>query len=281
MARSLAGKVIAVTGGARGIGAATAAALTRAGATVAIGDIDPTEESDPATDNATVPALTLPVDVTDRDALTSFLDTVERRLGPIDVLINNAGIMPLTRIEDEQDTATARILAINLHAVIHGSREAARRMRPRGGHIVNVASVAARIPFPGGATYAATKFGVLGFSEAIRAELRESGVDVSCVLPGFVRTELAAGLPEVPGFAPITPDDVAAAIVATLRRPRFEVYVPRRIGPMLRLSTLTGRRFSEWLQRMLRAETPMLSAVGSPERAAYEERTRSPRKGAR
>ncbi|WP_034269386.1 SDR family oxidoreductase [Haloechinothrix halophila] len=275
MARSLADKVIAVTGGARGIGAATAAALTRAGATVAIGDIDPEAA------NAGDHALALPVDVTDRDALTSFLDTVERRLGPIDVLINNAGIMPLTRIEDEQDTATARILAINLHAVIHGSREAARRMRPRGGHIVNVASVAARIPFPGGATYAATKFGVLGFSEAIRAELRESDVDVSCVLPGFVRTELAAGLPEVPGFAPITPDDVAAAIVATLRRPRFEVYVPRRIGPMLRLSTLTGRRFSEWLQRMLRAETPMLSAVGSPERAAYEERTRSPRKGAR
>ena len=100
------------------------------------------------------------------------------------------------------------------------------------------------------------------------------------MLPGFVRTELAAGLTEVPGFAPITADDVAAAIVDTLRRPRFEVYVPRRIGPTLRFGALTGRRFSEWLQRVLRAETPMLAAVGSPARAAYEQRVAT-RKGAR
>ncbi len=271
MARSLADKVIAVTGGARGIGAATAAALTHAGAKVAIADLEPTTDA----------ALAVQVDVADRAALTAFLDTVEQELGPIDVLINNAGIMPLTRIEDEADAATERILAINLHAVIHGSREAIVRMRPRGsGHIVNVASVAANIPFPGGATYAATKSGVFGFSEAIRAELHGSGVDISCMLPGFVRTELAAGLTEVPGFPPITADDVAAAIVDTLQRPRFEVYVPRRIGPALRLGTLTGRRFSEWLQRVLRAETPMLAAVDSPERAAYEQRV-TPRKGTR
>ncbi|MPY85646.1 MAG: SDR family NAD(P)-dependent oxidoreductase [Actinophytocola sp.] len=277
MARSLADKVIAVTGGARGIGAATAASLTRAGARVAIADLDLAAE---ATTSAG-PALAVPLDVADRDALTGFFDTVEQQLGPIDVLINNAGIMPLTRIEDEADATTERILAINLHAVIHGSREAITRMRARGsGHIVNVASVAAKIPFPGGATYAATKSGVFGFSEAIRAEIQSSGIDVSCVLPGFVRTELAAGLTEVPGFAPVTADDVAAAIVDTLRRPRFEVYVPRRIGPTLRFGALTGRRFSEWLQRVLRAETPMLAAVDSPERAAYEQRV-TPRKGTR
>lgn len=271
MVRSLADKVIAVTGGARGIGAATAASLTRAGARVAIADLDLAAEA----------TLAVPLDVADREALTGFFDTVEQQLGPIDVLINNAGIMPLTRVEDEADATTERILAINLHAVIHGSREAITRMRPRGsGHIVNVASVAAKIPFPGGATYAATKSGVFGFSEAIRAELHGSGIDVSCVLPGFVRTELAAGLTEVPGFPPITAEDVAASIVDTLRRPRFEVYVPRRIGPTLRLGALTGRRFSEWLQRVLRAETPMLAAVDSPERAAYEQRV-TPRKGTR
>lgn len=274
MARSLADKVVVVTGGARGIGAATAAAFTRAGAKVAIADV----ESDTGTGDA---ALAIRVDVTDSVALTTFLDTVEQRLGPIDVLINNAGIMPLTRIEDEPDADTARIIAVNLHAVIHGGKDAIRRMRTRGsGHVVNVASVAAKIPFPGGATYAATKFGVLGFSEAIRAELRGSGIDVSCVLPGFVRTELAAGLPEVPGFPPITAADVAESIVDTVRRPRFEVYVPRRIGPTLRLGTIAGRRVSEWLQRLLRAETPMLAAVGSPERAAYEQRARAPRKEA-
>lgn len=189
------------------------------------------------------------------------------------ILINNAGIMPLHRIEDESDASTARILAVNLHAVVHAGREAVTRMRPRGsGHIVNVASVAAKIPFPGGATYAATKSGVFGFSEAIRAELHGSGVQVSCVLPGFVRTELAAGLKEVKGFKPISADDVASAILDVLRRPRFEVFVPRHVGPALRFGTLAGRRFGEWLQHTLKAESPMLDAVDSPERAAYEKR---------
>lgn len=189
------------------------------------------------------------------------------------ILINNAGIMPLHRIEDESDASTARILAVNLHAVVHAGREAVTRMQPRGsGHIVNVASVAAKIPFPGGATYAATKSGVFGFSEAIRAELHGSGVEVSCVLPGFVRTELAAGLTEVKGFKPISADDVASAVLDVLRRPRFEVFVPRHVGPALRFGTLAGRRFGEWLQHTLKAESPMLDAVDSPERAAYEKR---------
>lgn len=272
MARSLSGAVVAVTGGGRGIGAATGAALARAGAKVALGDIDMVAAEQTAGSIGSG-AIALPLDVGETRGFTEFLDEVEQRLGPIDVLVNNAGIMPLHRIEDEADAMTGRILAINLHAVIHGSREAIRRMKPRGsGHIVNVASVAAKIPFPGGATYAATKSGVFGFSEAIRAELSGSGVEVSCVLPGFVRTDLAAGLKEVKGFKPIAADDVASVIVEVLRRPRFEVFVPRHVGPTLRFGTLAGRGFGEWLQRVLKAESPMLDAVGSPERAAYEKR---------
>jgi NAD(P)-dependent dehydrogenase (short-subunit alcohol dehydrogenase family) len=265
------GRVAVVTGGARGIGAATATALARAGATVAIGDLDP-DAAERTARAIGASATALPLDVTDRAAFTAFLDEVERRLGPIDVLVNNAGIMPLIRIEDEPDTATARILAINLHAVIHGSREAVIRMKPRGrGHIVNVASVAAKIAFPGAATYAATKAGVLGFSDAIRTELRGTGIAVSCVLPGLVATELAAGI-AVRGYRPISPDAVARAIVAAVRRPRFEVYVPRSVGPTVRLGVLAGRRFGDWLQRLARADTPMLDAIGSDERTAYEQR---------
>ncbi|MQA61274.1 MAG: SDR family NAD(P)-dependent oxidoreductase [Actinophytocola sp.] len=272
MARSLIGAVVAVTGGGRGIGAATAAALARAGAKVALGDID-LAAAEQTANRIGSGAIALPLDVSESRGFTEFLDDVEQRLGPIDALVNNAGIMPLHRIEDEADAMTARILAINLHAVIHGSREAVRRMKSRGmGHIVNVASVAAKIPFPGGATYAATKSGVFGFSEAIRAELNGSGIEVSCVLPGFVRTDLAAGLKEVKGFKPIAADDVASAIVDVLRCPRFEVFVPRHVGPTLRFGTLAGRRFGEWLQRVLKAESPMLDAVDSPERAAYEKR---------
>lgn len=274
-ARALAGKVAVVTGGGRGIGAATASALVAAGARVAVADVD-AAVADRTAQRIGPSATAFTLDVADRAGFTAVLDAVAERIGPVDVLVNNAGIMPLRRIEDEPDEATARILAVNLHAVIHGSREAARRMRARGsGHIVNVASVAAKVPFPGAATYAATKSGVLGFSEAIRAELRGTGVEVSCVLPGIVATELAAGI-AVKGFRPITADAVASAIVGVLRRPRFEVYAPRSAGPALRFGSLAGRKFSEWLQHRLAADTPMLAAITSEERAAYERRAAAP-----
>ncbi|MGH3452035.1 MAG: SDR family NAD(P)-dependent oxidoreductase, partial [Haloechinothrix sp.] len=177
--RSQAGKVIAVTGGGRGIGAATAAALARQGAKVAIGDLE-LDLAKQTAERLGGPAIALPLDVTDRAAYTAFLDDVEARLGPIDVLINNAGIMPIGPIEQESDHTTAHQLAINLHAVIHGGREAVTRMKPRRtGHIVNVASAAGKIPVAGGATYAATKFGVVGFSESLRGELRGTGIEVT------------------------------------------------------------------------------------------------------
>ena len=271
MTPPLAGRGAVVTGGGRGIGAATAAALARAGARVVIGDLDLAVAEQTARDIGDA-VTALPLDVTDRAAFTAFLDAAERRLGPLDVLVNNAGIMPLSRIEDEPDEATARILAVNLHAVIHGSREAVRRMKPRGhGHIVNVASVAARTPSPGAATYAASKAGVLGFSDAIRAELRGTGIAVSCVLPGLVATELATGI-TVRGYRPATPETVAAAIVKTVRRPRFEVYVPGGVGVTVKLGTLAGRRFGDWLQRVSGAEATVLAAIGSSDRVPYERR---------
>src|SRR3712207_1301516 len=105
-------------------------------------------------------------------------------------------------------------------------------MRPRGtGHIVNVASVAGKTGFSNLATYCAAKHGVVGLSEALRHELRGTGVDVSVVMPALVRTELAAGLRPSRGFTPSTPEEVAAGIVAALRFNRFDVFVPRTIGP--------------------------------------------------
>jgi short-subunit dehydrogenase len=264
-------RTVAITGGARGIGAATAAALTRAGCRVLIGDLDVAVAERTAWE---IGAQALPLDVTDRVGFTKFLDEAETRLGPLDVLVNNAGIMPLARIEDEPDEVTARILAVNLHAAIHGTRAAVTRMRPRGrGHVVNVASVVARAPGPGAATYAATKAGVLAFSAAVRAELRGSGVEVSCVLPGLVATELAAGI-AVRGYRPITPGTVAEAIVRVIRRPRFETYVPARMGVMLKVGSLGGRRFGDWLQRISGADAAVLNAIGSAERAGYERRAR-------
>src|SRR4029453_17077926 len=131
-------KVVAITGGARGIGHATAQELARQGARVAIGDLDG-ELADQGAAKLGGEAFGVGVDVTDNGAFTAFLDGVEYRLGPLDVLVNNAGIMNAGPIEAEDKAMTARAIAINLEAVIHGTREAVRRMKPRRtGHIVNV-----------------------------------------------------------------------------------------------------------------------------------------------
>ena len=110
------------------------------------------------------------------------------------------------------------MVEINLHAVIHGTKEAMRRMKPRGtGHIVNVASSAGKTGFPHLATYCATKHGVVGLSEAVRAELRGTGVEISVVMPNIVNTELSAGLVETPAFKPSTVDEVADAVIDALQ----------------------------------------------------------------
>jgi short-subunit dehydrogenase len=210
--------------------------------------------------------------VTDRPAFSAFLDEVERRLGPIDVLVNNAGIMPVGPLAEEDDATAIRILEIDLHAVIHGTKEAMRRMRPRGtGHIVNVSSSAGKSGFPNLATYCAAKHGVVGLSEAVRAELRGTGVEVSVVMPGIVKTELSTGLVETPAFRASTAEDVAAAVIDALEVPRFDVFVPRSIGPTLALTGLLPRRVREALARALKLDR-VLRDADRDARLAYEAR---------
>lgn len=269
--RSLVGKVVVITGGARGIGAATARAVARAGASVAIGDLD-LDLAKGTADEIDGDTLALPLDVTDHARFTQFLDEVEKQLGPIDVLINNAGIMRIGPFEEETERSTAQHLAINLHAVIHGTREAVKRMRPRArGHIVNIASAAGKAGFPGGATYCATKHGVVGLSEAVHNELRGSGVDVSVIMPAVVRTELAAGLTESRFIKPVEPSDVAEAIVKTLQRPKFDVFVPKSLDATFRFTRILPRAAAEWVARTFKSDQVLFGA--SPEaRREYEER---------
>jgi len=270
--RALHGRVVAITGGAQGIGAATAAMLAAAGARVAIGDLDGRRAEKTAAEIGHG-VLAIRLDVTDAAGFTGFLDRVENELGPLDVLLNNAGIMPLAGLDDEQDAATHRQLEINLRAVIHGTRQAVRRMRPRGrGHVVNIASMAGKAGFPGAATYCATKHGVVGFSESARLELRGSGVDISCVMPAVVRTELAVGLGESPAIKTVTAEQVAGAIVGTLRHPRFDVYVPRSLDWAGRITRVLPRRAGEWIVRALGGDRILTAGVGSPVRTEYEAR---------
>jgi NAD(P)-dependent dehydrogenase (short-subunit alcohol dehydrogenase family) len=269
--RPLTGKVAAITGGGRGIGRAIAQALADEGAKVAVCDLDrdAAEEAAAALGDG---AIGLGVDVTDHAGLIGFLDEVEQRLGPLDVLVNNAGIMPVTPLVDESADSIARQLDLNLRAVIHGNQEAMRRMVPRRtGHIVNVASVAGRVAAPHIATYVATKHGVVGLSEAVRLELRGTGVEVSLVMPYFVRTELASGMVDARGQSFVTPDAVAAEVVAALRGRRFEVIIPRSTGRLMRLASMLPRPAREALGRALKADQVALSADHSV-RAAYEAR---------
>jgi NAD(P)-dependent dehydrogenase (short-subunit alcohol dehydrogenase family) len=268
--RSLNGKVVAITGGARGIGKATATALVRKGCRVAIGDLD----LDLAEQTATGlggGTIALPLDVTDRASFESFLAETERQLGPVDAVINNAGIMPVTPFVEEGEASVRRQVEINLLGVIAGTQLAIERLRPRGGgYIVNIASQAGKAGIPGIATYSATKHAVVGLSESARAELRETGVEVSCVMPTVVNTELTAGVGQKL-IRPVEAEDVAGEIVEALEVPRFDVFVPRYNAAMTRIAPLMPRRWREALARLMKADKLMLE-VNEAERRAYEER---------
>ena len=268
--RSLGGKVVAITGGARGIGKATATALVRKGCRVAIGDLDLglAEQTAAGLGGGTV---ALGLDVTDRGSFTGFLEETERQLGPVDVVVNNAGIMPVTALVDESDDSIHRQLDINVYGVIVGTQLAIERMRPRGGgHIVNIASQAGKTAIPGIATYSGTKHAVVGICESVRAELRGSGVEVHCVMPTVVNTELTAGVGQKL-IKPVEAEDVADEIVEALEVGRFDVFVPRYNAVMTRFAALMPRRVNEAIARLMKADKLMFE-VDHAARRAYEER---------
>ena len=172
------------------------------------------------------------LDVTDHAGFTAVLDEVEREVGPLDVLINNAGIMPIGNFEDDSFESAYRQFSVNVFAVMHGTREAIKRMKPRGrGHIVNLASMAGVVPTPGAATYCASKHAVVGLCESLYWELRGTRRrPVSYVLPSLVKTELAAGVKDTRASNSIEPEVVANEIVGALKKPRLAVFAPRSMG---------------------------------------------------
>ncbi|MDP1849638.1 MAG: SDR family oxidoreductase [Solirubrobacteraceae bacterium] len=267
--RTLQGQVVAITGAARGIGRATASACVRAGMKVAIGDVDVAAAEQTAAELGHG-TIALHVDVVARDSVRAFLDETEQRLGPLDVLVNNAGIMPLGPLDAEPDATAQRLVDINIHGVLHGMKEALPRMRARGrGHIVNVASTAGKVGFAGGATYSGTKHFVVGVSESARAELRRSPIEISCVMPGVVNTELSAGTSPARFVAHIEPPLVADAIVAALRCPRFEVFVPRRIAALTKLGGVVPTAVRDGFARLLALDR-VLGGADAEARRAYE-----------
>ncbi len=258
--RILAGQVAAITGGARGIGHETARHLIAQGMRVAIGDLD-AAATEAAAAELGADARGYALDVTDRASFEAFVAAAEADLGPLDVLVNNAGIMQLGPFLEEEDVVAERQVDINVHGVLHGMKIALPRFVARGhGHLVNIASTAGKGGFAGGATYCGTKHFVVGVSEAVRGELRGTAVEISCVMPGVVNTELSAGLQEARGVKNVDPEDVAAAIVECLKAPRFDVFVPRSIGPLSQVMSALPRGGRERISRVLKADQVLANA---------------------
>lgn len=268
--RQLNGKVVAITGGARGIGKATAKALVGKGCRVAIGDLDLelAEQTAAELEGGTV---ALQLDVTDRASFEHFLDEAERQLGPVDAVVNNAGIMPVTSFEDESADSVRRQIDINLGGVITGTQLAIKRLRSRGsGYIVNIASQAGKSGIPGIATYSGTKHAVVGISEAVRAELRDTGIEVLCVMPTVVNTELTSGVGQK-WVKPVEADDVANEIVDAMEVPRFDVFVPRANGVLYKILAPLPRSWREGLARAMKVDK-LMTEVDHGARQAYEKR---------
>lgn len=214
-----------ITGAGRGIGAATARLFAENGAIVWVTDVD----ADIAQSTAEqIPhARHHPLDVTDHEQWAALLARVLQKDGRLDILVNNAGVMPLGGLTETPAHIIDLILDVNVRGVLYGMQAVVPAMLERDrGHIINIASMAGKIPFPGMVAYNASKFAVCGASLAMREELRTSGVTVTSILPAVVDTELTAGA-SFRGMPSVGPEDVARAIVQSVHRPSAEISVPR------------------------------------------------------
>jgi NAD(P)-dependent dehydrogenase (short-subunit alcohol dehydrogenase family) len=262
-------KVVAVTGAARGIGLATARALAERGHRVAIGDLDAPEAS-AAADRLPGEAVGFQLDVTDEDSFAAFLDATSERLGPLDALVNNAGIMFVGPLDGSGYRGASKVLDVNVKGVMIGMHLAIPRLR-RGGHIVNVVSSSAWVAPPALSVYSASKYAARGLTDAVRGELRDVGIHVTAVYPGVVQTDLAVGTSASRGSKMIEPREVGEAIAAALERPRDEVFVPRSLGPLLRVYQALPPRGRRLIGRAVGLDA-LYTSVDPETRRAYEDR---------
>jgi NAD(P)-dependent dehydrogenase (short-subunit alcohol dehydrogenase family) len=230
---NLRGAVVVVTGASSGIGEATARALAQRGSTVVVvaRRLDRLRDLAARIEEDGGVALPVRCDVERASDIEALARTVDERLGRCDALVNNAGIPGGGRLEDASVEQIERVVRVNLLGVILATRAFAPMMRRRGGgQMVNVASLAGRFAVPGASVYAATKYGVVGFTESL-IELRDAGITATAILPGFVPTEAFSG--RGPRPFRVTVDQVVAAIVRAIARGTpGEIWLPAWTRPL-------------------------------------------------
>ena len=267
-----AGKVVVVTGAGSGIGQALAVELARAGAVLALSDVDEAglAETERRVRYAGSTALLTPLDVTDRAAVMAYADDVAARLGKVNVVFNNAGIaftgnVSISRFEDME-----RVMSVNYWGVVHGSKAFLPHLIASGdGHLVNVSSLWGIFSAPGQSAYNASKFAVRGFTDALRQELmlERAPVRVSTVYPAGIKTAIARNAQAAEGLdrAEVaelfdsklgreTPDRTARTILQAVRKGRPRILV----GPGARTLDVLVRLTPAGYQRLLAPVTGRL-----------------------
>ena len=228
----LSDSVCVITGASSGIGHATAVELARHNVKVVVcaRRAERLEAMVKEIIDAGGHALACPCDVTDRSQVDSAIDQTIATFGRIDSIINNAGVMPISRIEELHVDDWMRMIDVNIKGVLYGVAAALPHMLKQGhGHIINVSSVAGRRIFPGGTVYCATKHAVHAISDGLRAELASKNIRVTIIAPGIVRTELAEHVRDIETKGrietmlregePLESVDIARAILYSMEAP--------------------------------------------------------------
>jgi NAD(P)-dependent dehydrogenase (short-subunit alcohol dehydrogenase family) len=222
-------RVAVVTGGSRGIGRAIVEALAGDGWRVFLcgrrrGSVDAAVADLGARFGDRVAGRA--VDVREQEEVEAFIAWVLERAGRIDCLVNNAGLGRFGPVDELTGEEWREVLRTNLDGAFYCLRAVAPAMKRQGsGYVLNIASLAAKNPFAGGAAYNASKFGLLGFSEAAMLDLRHDGIRISCILPGSVETEFRAGRGDSSWM--LAPEDVARTVLDLLAYP--ERALPSRV----------------------------------------------------
>jgi 3-oxoacyl-[acyl-carrier protein] reductase len=228
------GSVVLITGASRGIGREIAVAAAKRGARVGL-MARSKSELDEVLDACGGKGAVAVSDVAERAQVESAIDALQRELGPADILVNNAGIGAYGRVVETDVETIEKMMRVNYFGTVYATKAVLPGMIERGrGHIAMIASIAGRIGAPLEAGYSASKFAMVGFSEALAMEIKRKGIGLSIIDPGPVETHFteARGVPFAENTPkPVKPEDVASLVMRAVERNKMERFIPSWLGP--------------------------------------------------